>query len=642
MDPSTDPAATERPALDLPPAGPSSWQRFCPCDAWRHPILEAFATYLDEPASRALLARLDSEARYPAPVLERLRALGLARLFTGRGDGDGETGVTAWHLSALNALLARRNGSVAISVGVNALALLPAYIAADPDQRSAIYARFRDGAACSMLLTELAHGSNLLRNQARAEPGTLTDQGTFTPVASAAEATHFRLQGEKHMINGGNEHELLFALMRTGGYDADPRGPVNAIAARADHTFFWIDRGPGVEGLPRWRTLPAPAADISGVRFRDVIVPKHRVIGRVGGGFRVVQSTLSVSRGAISSLACGAVAAGRDLAFRYARHRNIYGTTIAHLPAIASHLQHLDALDRAAAAISLKATAMLNAAGLGAAYYTAVAKLMACELAEEGVAEGKRVLSGRALVEDLPYARVMRDVLLYGVFDGTSHVMLEEICRRLEQMAREDASVSAAPAPAASIDRLRQVYATAPKAADELLRERRRAELLPLAAHLRALAALPAETPAAPVARTAEALLSLVRTLSADGRWKHDQALRFSAGHVLGLLETLSALLELFDPDRRHALGVTPTAPTNDHADASRDVARDRLGVSFAVSWLGGRAVRRLRETALSAGIDDTWVPLPVREAGGLEALEAELLAPMPALRAEFRERIVS
>ena len=52
------------------------------------------------------------------------------------------------------------------------------------------------------------------------------------------------------------------------------------------------------------------------------------------------------------------------------------------------HLAELEALERAAAAISLNAAWIANQHGTAASFFTAVAKLSACDLAEEAVRMG--------------------------------------------------------------------------------------------------------------------------------------------------------------------------------------------------------------------------------------------------------------
>jgi alkylation response protein AidB-like acyl-CoA dehydrogenase len=542
----------------------------------RHPVLDAIEAYLEAPETRAELESLDRERRYPHAALERLRALGLPALLT--------EAATVHHLTALNVLCARASGSLAITVGVNALALLPVYIAADDEQRARIFARVREGAASSMLLTELDHGSNLLACQAGAEPGTV-DGGAFRP---GAPGTHYRLRGEKHLINGGREHALLMTFLRT-----------QAAGGPGDFSFFAIERDPTVIPLARHRTLPAAGADISGVRFDDTIVDHNCLLGREGEGFTLVQKTLSISRGAISGLACGAASRAHELAAEHARSWWLYGAPIAQLGAIAEHLRRLDALELAVAAIAVKQTALVNAQGLAAAHHTAVAKLAACTLAEAAVDEGRRVLAARALLHDLPYARLVRDVLLYGVFDGTRHVMLDQIQWRLTQVAAASDETEDTLTP------LRAAYAAAPAPLVEVLRRRGRARAPALLAHLRALQALPGAVALVPLTVLGETLVAAVRTARADGRWDADQALRFEAAELLALLETLIAVVELADPDRR--LGAADVVSVETYR--------------FTLAWLGASLAARMRLFVRTAG----QTPPPA-----LDEAEAQLVASRP------------
>jgi alkylation response protein AidB-like acyl-CoA dehydrogenase len=558
-----------RALADFAPAGPrepSAWQRLAPHRVHLEEPLAGIEAALDEPEIAALLVRLAAAEEYPAPVLERLRARGLAAVLAEDPDAPpAASRVTFWHVGALNAAAARRDGSLAITIGVNGLALLPAYIAATPEQLRRIFARVRGGASASMLLTELAHGSNLLANEARA----------------TREGEAYRLDGEKDLINGASRHELLFVLARTGDAGRAAGAAEAPLAGRGDFTFLFVERGAGVEALPRWRTLPAPAADIAGVRFSGTRVPLENAIGGEGEGFPVVQKALAVSRGGIGALASGAASRARELAAGYAERRAIYERgPISSLGAIAAHLARLEALDVAVAALALKATAAVNALGLGAAHYTAAAKLVCCALAEEAVAEGRRVLGSRALLRDLPYEPLVRDVLLYGVFDGTGHLMLDQLAWRLAQAAGP-----AVPAAGDTRPETARIYAAPPRRLVEVLRARARPFVAPAEAHARALGH-------GPLAEVAGALVATTRALREAGRWDADQAVRFDAAEALGLLEAALATLELTQPEVRAALGVPGEVEP-----------RDALAGRRAVGMLGARAAVRVRGLALREGI---------------------------------------
>ncbi len=607
-----NPREADRRCADTEPCL-SAWQRLCVNGVATDALLGDFEAWLDRPEVEAELDALQAREEYPEPVLQQLRDRGLMRVFAPGEDGDNSR-ATVFHISCLNALTARRDTSLAVTISVNALGLLPAYAAATPEQMNEINAEVQTGAFASLLLSEVRHGSNLLANRARAERGVVDAQDGFHGVADAEPCTHFRLTGEKDLINGGNRHKLMFVFVRTRNFDVDP-ATIEPLAARADFTMFWMKRGPDVVPLPRWHTLPARGADISGVRFEGVVLPAAQVLGRENGGMTLAQKTLTLSRGGVASLASGCLSRARDVACAWATRRIIYGVEpIVALDAIADHLIRVEALDRLVAAIAVRTVALLNKLGLGASHYTGVAKSIACSLAEEGVREGQRIMGARALLNAYPYERLMRDIVLYGVFDGTNHVMLQELGHRLALEARRagDAESSAA-SRVDSVQTMRDVYSAPPAPMTEVLRGRASRVVLPLEEHLRALGELPGDVPVAPIASACDLLFALVREAERMGLWREDQEFRLRAAELFATLEGLVAILELCDPTRREALGVP--------AMLGGELPLDRPVCRFTVAMLGRRVVAGMRDLALAFALPETWPgSLPT-----LHAVEAAL-----------------
>ncbi|MCA8923690.1 MAG: acyl-CoA/acyl-ACP dehydrogenase [Planctomycetes bacterium] len=613
--------------LFLADRGLSAWQRLCPNDAWRDAVLLGLEEYLDTPEVREAIWELEGREAYPRAPLDGMRDRGLMTIFAPEEGGVGAARVTAYHQCALNASNARRNTSLAVTISVNSLALLAAYVAATPEQFERINARVQGGAFSSLLLSELSHGSNLLANRCRAERGTLDEAGEWIPVADDEPCTHYRLSGEKDLINGANEHDLLFPFLRTRNFDGsqDP-AEIKPLEARADFSMFWLERTPEIAPLPRWKTLPAQGADISGLDFNGAVVSADRVLGREHGGMKVAQKTLILSRGGVASLAAGCLNGARDMAAAYAARRAIYGQPIHTLGAIADHLLRIEALDRLVSAISLRTAALMNAYGIAVSHYTAVAKVLASGLAEEGVTEGKKVLGARALLRDFPYARYMQDVVLYAVFDGTTHLMYQELSHRLAQEARREGRGAATED---TLERMRAVYAKPATPVYESLKEKHPRFLLPLERHLELLGGLPGEAPVAALSGVCRLLFACVRACDANGAWKAEQHLRLRAAELYATLEGLVAYAELADPPRRAALGVSPIAEAR---------ALDAPLASFTVSWIGRRVVAGVRELALDAGLPADWAAAC---AASLSEVEGQLAAGQVAVRQACREALV-
>ncbi|MFI6743399.1 acyl-CoA dehydrogenase family protein [Nonomuraea sp. NPDC050451] len=536
--------------------GVIAWRRLMRDDICRTAPLSDIEDHLARPSTTAALDEVERCGTYPRAVIRDLRARGLAELFM-------PDRANCLELNTLDALTARRSGSLAVSIGSTTLALLPVYLSGSDEQCGLVARRVGAGASAAMLLTELDHGSNLLRNRAAARRG----DGGFT------------LEGEKHLINGGSEHDLLMAFLRTRpGPPSEQR-----LAGLRDFSLFLLERDATVEPLPRWRTMPVRAADISGVRFRDTWAADDAVVGRLGDGFAIVQKSLMLSHGGVAAFASGAVSGALEFALGHARTRDVYGGPIVSLGAIAEHLVRMMVLDVVIAALAVKAAYGSNRFGSGAGYFGAAAKYACCRLAEEAVGEGRQVLGARAFLESLPYARFVRDVPLYGVFDGTSHVMLDELSAQVMRFA-----TTARVHP--SMEALRSVYLAEPQPI-RATRRSWRPYAPALAGRCGDLASESGSAPVEVLAGLAVALDGVTRAARATGRWAAEQGLRFELAAVLAEIEALLAVCELASPACRASLGLPDGVTETDAAIPG-----------VAVEWLGGRLADRLRGISRAVG----------------------------------------
>lgn len=560
------PAYERQPAHERDTASftePSTWLRLCPLGNWPDPVLGEAEAHLARPEVVTALANHDAARTYPESVIADLHRCGIHTVFTE------EERATAYHLCRLNAASARAGGSLAISLGVNALALLPIYIAGTPAQRDRAYSIVRSGEPAALVLTEWEHGSDLVRIETRAE----------------RREGGFRLRGEKHLINGGRRARLLVTLARTEE-SGDRAGP---FALAGGLSVFLVERDDTVQSPTTRTTLPAPAADISDVRFNDTLLDEEALLGAPGEGLSVIQRALTLSRGGIASLSAGAATAARDLAWTYAARRRIYDAPLHDLGAIRDHLLEVAALDAATSALAVKTAAAMNALGQRAGYFTATAKLACSVMAEEAVDEGRQVLGARALLEGRAFTRLSRDVLLYGVFDGTRHVMLEHLQGYLRQMPAPDRGESAD-----TLAQVRELYGAPLRPLPAMSHSRRRAVVPPLARHARALSRLPGDVDLDPLADVADAVVELSGELGPRGRWAQDQGRRFALARVAARLEALVALAELGDLRRRDALGAAPMAAPLPFGEAFLQYALSSGALSCAA---------RLRRLQLSTDI---------------------------------------
>ncbi len=350
-------------------------------------------------------------------------------------------------------LLSSRDLSVAIALGVVALATFPLRLAGTRDQRAHWFGRVRAGDLAAVGFSEWAHGSDLAANAT-----------TARRVSDAPDAP-YRLDGEKSLINNGTEAAFALVIARTGERVPETDPDARRLNA-ATQSFFVIDlRSDGVRPVPRFKTHGVRGADISGFRLDGVLVPPDRRVGSEGQGFRIGRRTLEISRGGVSGFAAGQAVLALRLGCRHARERRLYGGPIVALEPVIAALVRAYVEVEVMSALALKTAHVGMYAPLSSRDLTCCAKLHVPDAAFRTIADLGLVLGARGYLRDRPFERLVRDARLLPIFDGTAHIQEGEVVAAAARPAPPGAAVAARD-PIASI----RAYRTAWRPDADLLR----------------------------------------------------------------------------------------------------------------------------------------------------------------------------
>eukprot|EP00596_Hydrurales_sp_CCMP1899_P001103 CAMPEP_0119039570 /NCGR_PEP_ID=MMETSP1177-20130426/9130_1 /TAXON_ID=2985 /ORGANISM="Ochromonas sp, Strain CCMP1899" /LENGTH=297 /DNA_ID=CAMNT_0007003627 /DNA_START=443 /DNA_END=1336 /DNA_ORIENTATION=- len=242
------------------------------------------------------------------------------------------------------------------------------------------------------------------------EPGNGSD-------ASAASTT--AVDGGDHWILNGAKAWI------TNAHDAD----YGVVLATTDKSLkhkgiscFIIDmKAPGVSIGKKEDKLGIRASSTGTVTFEDVKVPKDRMLGPPGIGFKIAMSTLDSGRIGIAAQALGIAQASLDCAAMYAHQRKAFDKPIASLYAVQEKLAEMSMRIDASRLLTFKA-AMLKDAGKPYIKDAAQAKLMASETATYASHQAIQVLGGMGYVSDMPAERHYRDARITEIYEGTSEI----------------------------------------------------------------------------------------------------------------------------------------------------------------------------------------------------------------------------
>ncbi|MGH7067773.1 MAG: acyl-CoA dehydrogenase family protein [Acetobacteraceae bacterium] len=329
---------------------------------------------------------------------ELIRELGALGLFGATTDPEwGGAGLDAVTYSLALEEIAAGDGSVSTMICVhNAPTCL-------------ILERFGTEAQKKRWLRPLASGE-MIGSFALTEPGTGSDASAIRTRARYSNG-HYVIDGSKQFISNARHAGavLLFAV-------TDPDAGKHGISC-----FVVSPATPGFTVAKLEEKLGQKASDTCQLAFESMAVPEDQRIGAEGEGYRIALSTLEAGRIGIAAQSIGMARAALEYAIGYAKERKSFGKPIIEHQAVGFRL--VEAKTRLEAARQLMlAAARLKRDGKPATEAACMAKLFASEAAEKICSDALQTLGGYGYLADYPVERILRDVRVCQIYEGTSDI----------------------------------------------------------------------------------------------------------------------------------------------------------------------------------------------------------------------------
>jgi len=253
----------------------------------------------------------------------------------------------------------------------------------------------------------------------------LTEPGSGSDAASLAtravrDGDHYVLNGTKAFISGGGMSDLYVCMVRTGEEGA------NGISCLA------VEKGtPGLSFGAQEKKLGWKSQPTAMVIFEDCRVPVANRIGEEGQGFRIAMAGLDGGRLNIAACSIGGAQFCLDRTVEYMRERKQFGTRLADFQALQFRIaDHATELEAARLMVRRAAVAVGNREE-GATRLAAMAKRFATDIGFEAVNGCLQLHGGYGYLRDHPIERVLRDVRVHQILEGTNEVMRVIIGRDL-------------------------------------------------------------------------------------------------------------------------------------------------------------------------------------------------------------------
>ncbi|NDK88600.1 acyl-CoA dehydrogenase family protein [Gordonia desulfuricans] len=265
-------------------------------------------------------------------------------------------------------------------------------------------------------------------------PGAGADPNALRTQATKVDGG-WKINGIKHLITGAEGAGFFIIMARTAGAPGD-RGGATMFLAPADT--------PGIEV---GRHVPTIDRSMIGghceVLFTDVFVPDEDVLGEVDEGYRYAQVRLGPARMTHVMRWLGAATRCHDVALDYVSRREGFGGRLGDLGMIQQMVADNEIDLAATRSLLVKACFELDQ-GSHASIETSIAKTFAAEAFCRVADRSMQMCGGLGVSDDLPIARLQRELRPFRVYDGPSEVHRWSIARRSIGRARKAAAAAEA------------------------------------------------------------------------------------------------------------------------------------------------------------------------------------------------------
>jgi acyl-CoA dehydrogenase len=349
-------------------------------------------------------AEFDERCIFPEEIFHKARELGLTNMNVPAEYGG--VGATVFE----ECLVAEEMGygctGISTSVSTNHLGALPIILAGNEQQKEYWLGErlINQGQFVSYGVTEAAAGSNVVGIQTRAERrnGSYIINGSKTFITNASHANFF----------------TVFAK-------TDP------AAGHRGMSCFIVDREmPGVSVGKKFDKLGQRASDTAEIVFENVEVPAENLLGQEGQGFYLAMSVFDHSRPGVAAAAVGLQRRALEECVKYAKEREAFGVPIFQHQAIGHKIADM-AINYEASRLLVWQAAWQVDNNIANPKVPAYAKAFAADMATRAAVDAVQVFGGYGFMKEYPVEKLLRDVKIFQIYEGTSEIQRNIIVREL-------------------------------------------------------------------------------------------------------------------------------------------------------------------------------------------------------------------
>jgi len=273
-----------------------------------------------------------------------------------------------------------------------------------PEQKEKYLPKCASGetVAC-FCLTEPSSGSDASSIRSRAVP--------------SADGSHYVLNGSKIWISNGGIAEIftVFAQVPCTNESGDTKDKVTA---------FIVERSMGgVTSGPPEKKMGIKCSNTAEVYFEDVKIPKENMLGKEGEGFKVAMNILNNGRFGMAASLSGTMRMAVAKSVDFASNRLQFGKTIDNFGSIQEKISRMIMRQYVTESMAYMIAGNMDKGSQEFQIEAAISKVFASEAAWFCVDEAIQITGGMGYMRDTGLEKVMRDLRIFRIFEGTNDIL---------------------------------------------------------------------------------------------------------------------------------------------------------------------------------------------------------------------------
>lgn len=264
-------------------------------------------------------------------------------------------------------------------------------------------------------LTSMEHFSSYCLT----EPSAGSDAASLKTRAER-DGEDYILNGTKAFISGGGRSDIYVVMCRTGG--EGPKG-ISALVVPKDTPGLSFGKQEKKMG---WNSQPTAM-----VIFENARVPAVNLLGAEGDGFKIAMMGLDGGRVNISACSLGGATTALEAARGYMKERKQFGKPLAAFQALQFKLADMATDLEAARLMVQKAAQKLDNNEPDKTAFCAMAKRFATDAGFNICNDALQLHGGYGYLRDFPIERILRDLRVHQILEGTNEVMRVIAARHL-------------------------------------------------------------------------------------------------------------------------------------------------------------------------------------------------------------------